>query len=131
MKSKIYLFILAGLLMSCNESSTKNNISKVTTTKTYDFDNKTEFNEYSKLNLDKTHPNLLNPKISEKDYQKVKKSWVELHQRIGKYLAKNNFTWEIDNPHISILHKFYFDPNGKIKTYFFRVINSNVTNKKG
>ncbi len=148
MKFNIYLLVLIAFLISCKGKTEKKNNSiestvetfdqeyKIESTKiesiieTFDYENKEELNKYSELNLDATHPNLLNPKISEKDYDMVMKSWTDLHQNIGKYLDKNDFEWEIDEPEISVFHKFYFEPNGKIKSYFYRVWNKNVTSNK-
>ena len=96
----------------------------------YNFDNKTELSEFSKLKLDKTHPNLLNPKISASDYKAVKTSWIDLHQRIGKYLSDKEFNWEVKDSTITILQKIYFSPNGEVENYFFKVQNKNVAKEK-
>ncbi|OBX25369.1 hypothetical protein LX77_01457 [Gelidibacter algens] len=96
----------------------------------FNYDNPKELSEYNALNLDATHPNLLNPQISSSDYDSVIKSWTELHQRIGAYLSENGFNWEVEDKTISIVHKIYFKSNGEIENYFFKVLNENVTKEK-
>jgi len=94
----------------------------------FDFDDKTEFSKYEQLNLDKDHPNLLNPEISKAEINKVVESWTELHQNIGKYLQKNDFEWQVEDPEIMIVHKFYFDPDGRIHSYFYKILNEGISN---
>ena len=96
----------------------------------FNFQDKEEFSVYTSLNLDESYPNLLDPQISKSDHNTVIESWSDLHQRIGTFLSDNEFTWGVEDKSISILQKIYFDPNGKIKYYFFRVFNENVTNEK-
>jgi hypothetical protein len=96
----------------------------------YNFDNQQELSAYNKLNLDATHPNLLNPNMSNSDYDMVMKSWTDLHQRIGAYLSENKFNWEVKDKSISIVHKIYFKSNGEIENYFFNILNENVTKEK-
>ncbi|MEM6685162.1 MAG: hypothetical protein AAF617_05140, partial [Bacteroidota bacterium] len=96
----------------------------------YNFDNKQELADFRKLDLDQSHPNLLNPKISASDHTSVRESWTELHQKIGNYLSENNFTWEVEDPSISIVQKIYFEPNGQIKHFFFNILNQNISHEK-
>lgn len=80
--------------------------------------------------LDETHPNMLEPRNSKDENDKVAVSWSTLHQNIGNFLAKNNFSWEVEDPSISIMQKIYFDPNGNFKQYFFKIKNPSVTEEK-
>ena len=125
-----FLFLSCLLFLSCGEKKAEKENKEQDQILVYDFDNKAEKDQFDKLILDKTHPNLLNPQISETDLDQIRVSWTELHQDIGKYLDENNFSWEIDDRELNILHKFYFTPNGKIKFYFFRVANSRVSDAK-
>lgn len=97
---------------------------------TFNFDNKKELSKYRELELDRTHPNLLNPEISKTEYKLVRESWTDLHQRIGTYLSERDFNWEIGDPSVDIVHKIYFNPNGEIENYFFNVLNENVSQQK-
>lgn len=137
MKFKVFFkmflisIILTGLF-ACN-GKIKNNVQNAEEPKSigvYNYDNKQELKEFNQLNLDDTHPNLLNPQVSKSDYNTVVKSWTELHQKIGTYLSENKFNWEIEDSTISIVQKIYFEPNGQIKNYFFNVLNENVTQEK-
>lgn len=128
----ITLFCLIFGITGCREKA-KTNPETVENPKTivvFNFDDKEELAEYMSLNLDETHPNLLNPQISKSDYRSVIESWTGLHQRIGTFLAENNFTWGTRDDTIRIVQKIYFEPNGRIKTYFFNVANKNVTKEK-
>lgn len=127
----IYLVIFTGIL-SCKENPTRNidNTKSEEKVGVFNFDNKNELSAYNSMNLDDTHPNLLNPKISDSDFNSVKESWVDLHKRIGKHLTANNFEWGIKDETVTILQKIYFNRNGEIENYFFRVLNQNVTLEK-
>ncbi|MCG9970965.1 hypothetical protein [Christiangramia crocea] len=103
---------------------------KENTVSVYNIDNTKDRAEYARLDLDSTHPNLLNPQISQSDYNEVIKSWTDLHQRIGKYLADNEFKWEVEDSTITIVQKIYFKPDGEIKNYFFKIQNDEVTREK-
>jgi hypothetical protein len=72
----------------------------------------------------------LNPKISKSNYNAVVTSWTDLHQNIGVYLADKDFNWNTNDSIISIVHKFYFKPNGEIKNYFYTILNASITDEK-
>ncbi|MBI6118595.1 hypothetical protein [Salegentibacter maritimus] len=130
-KTFIILFLFTGVL-SCKEHAQQKvkDITEFEGVNTFNFDDKQELLEYRELALDKTHPNLLNPEISKSEYKKVRKSWVDLHQRVGAYLSENNFEWEVDDSTIAIVHKLYFNSNGEIENYFFNILNENVSEIK-
>jgi hypothetical protein len=128
------LFILALItgFNSCKEN-TKNQTATLDNPKpikVFNYHNKQELTEYDSLNLDETHPNLLNPQISASDYHVVMNSWTDLHQRIGNYLSDNDFNWDVQDSTITIVHKIYFNPNGDITNYFFNVLDTTVTKEK-
>ncbi len=129
---RLSLLITLVSLNSCkiNTESKSETTEEIAQVKVYDFNNKQELAEYEALNLDKSHPNLLNPQISKADYDTVIASWTNLHQEIGTYLSENDFSWEVEDSTISIVQKIYFKPNGHIKHYFFRVLNENVPGEK-
>ncbi|MBZ9728588.1 hypothetical protein LB467_02720 [Salegentibacter sp. JZCK2] len=134
-KTVLKVFIIISLMIGitgCREETqakveTLDNKKEIAT---FNFDNKRELSEYKKLELDKTHPNLLNPAISKSEYKLVVQSWTELHQKIGDYLSEHDFNWEIEDTAVSIVHKIYFKPNGEIENYFFNVLNENVSKQK-
>lgn len=134
-KSFCYLAIVLPMIvfMNCNEKvKSKASIEKTNETiEVYNFDNELELKEYQGLKLDETHPNLLNPEISACDLQEVIQSWTDLHHKIGNFISDKGFNWEVEDESIKVVHKFYFESNGQIKYYFFRVLNKSVAaNKK-
>ncbi len=130
-KGLFILIVLIGV-SSCKQHPKKKteNDEKTKTIGVFNSANEQELTEYIKLNLDESHPNLLNPQISKTDYNTVIESWTDLHQRIGNYLVENKFTWETKDEAISIVQKIYFDHNGEIENYFFNILNPNVTKEK-
>jgi len=85
--------------------------------------------ELIEMELDKKHPNLLNPSISKKNYDSVLGSWTELHKELNDFLNKNNFEWDVNEEKIKIFNKIYFDKSGKVKVYAFRILNRNAAKK--
>ena len=122
MKFQYLMSLIVICIISSEAKSQKLNAIEV-----YDVANEPDRAKFIAMELDKNHPNLLNPEISKTEINKVVESWTEMHQDIGKYLKTNGFEWKVDDPEIMILHKFYFQPDGKIKTYFFRIFNEEVS----
>lgn len=126
------LILLILVIYDCKESkdieteqvNNKRNVS------VFNFENKDQLLEYNKLNLDDSHPNLLNPKISKSKYEAVMKSWTDLHQRIGKYLSNNGFAWDVEDNSVTIVQKIYFNSKGEINYYFFNILNEKVTQER-
>lgn len=96
----------------------------------YNFNEKEKWSHFIELNLDETHPNLLDPRNSKSDNALVMRSWRDLHKRIVKYLRDHNFSWDIEENTIKIFQKIYFSPDGKIENYAFKVITPNVPVEK-
>ena len=128
----LFIILIITVIYSCNEK-TENKTEIVETERkigVFNFDNKQELTKYNRMNLDDTHPNLLNPQISKSDYNVVMESWTDLHQRIGTYLYENGFNWDVEDSSIEMVQKIYFNKNGEIENYFFNVLNENVTEEK-
>lgn len=89
-----------------------------------------DLTHYVQLNLDETHPNLLDPKVARDDHENVISSWSELHQNIGRYLEKNDFSWEVEDESITLFQKIYFNPKGEITYYFFNIQNPSISLEK-
>ena len=133
LKATFFILIIFGMIgcQDKNEGSPeKIQNSEANKIKVFNFGNEQELAAYNKLNLDKNHPNLLNPQISKREYNKVLNSCTNLHQRIGKYLSKNKFDWGVKENSITLVQKIYFNSEGKIENYFFKVLDENVTEGK-
>ncbi len=85
---------------------------------------------YKRLNLDDTHPNLLDPSIAKEDHQKFIASWTDLHKSIGDYLEQENFSWGNESKSVSIWQKIYFNPNGKVTHYFYNINDPKISLEK-
>lgn len=134
-KSTLNVFMIAFIVfgtVSCGKKE-ENIVSKVVQTdriSTYNFDDKKQLFEFKGLKLDEDHPNLLNPQISKTNISLVKEAWIDLHQKIGESMDEKDFQWQVADSSITIVHKFYFNPEGKIEHYFFNVLNENVSMEK-
>jgi hypothetical protein len=128
-RTLIILTVITGIY-SCAEKEKKEATEKEQAVVVINFDDKQKLSEFLSLNLDDTHPNMLDPENSKADHSAVMSSWADLHQRIGKHLAEHNFTWGTEDSSITILQKIYFKPNGEIETYFFNVLDKGVPTEK-
>ncbi|SCY43211.1 hypothetical protein SAMN05192588_2856 [Nonlabens sp. Hel1_33_55] len=126
------LFLTFLGIIGCNDLKNKKpvKVSERHKISVFNFDDKQQLQKYNKLKLDDDHPNLLNPQISQSDFNSVKKSWIDLHQAIGMYMDKKGFEWEVQDSSITVVHKFYFTSDGQVENYFFNVINESVTSEK-
>jgi hypothetical protein len=94
-------------------------------------DNKLAFTEFGKLNLDSIYTNLLDPKnVSETEYKVVMDPWSEFHKKVYTFIKAENFKWEVPDSTISIVNKIYFDKNGTIDYYAFKILNPSIPSEK-
>ncbi|MCF6352855.1 MAG: hypothetical protein L3J06_07580 [Cyclobacteriaceae bacterium] len=127
----IVISCLITALVSCGNSSTGFSQGNKTNPKVINFDNKTDFNDYRKLNLDSLYPNLLDPGNStQEQHKKVIQSWSEFHQQVSKFMKDENFTWDSPDSTISIVNKIYFNKNGTIDYFVFRILNPSIPDSK-
>lgn len=119
---KIGLFLIGVLLLaSCGKKEAK----------VVNIQNVAAFTAFKKLNLDETHRNLLNSKhTTPETYKEVLASWKSFHQQIGKLMETHDFSWGSSDETIALVNKVYFEKNGKVKYYAFRVLNKTVTQEK-
>lgn len=115
-------FVFEGCINNSSAEQDVNNPIEI-----FNFDDKEALSKYGSLRLDSTHSNLLNPQIAVEDFKEVRNVWIKLHQDLNKYLSNNAFDWNSSDSSISILHKIYFQKDGKVKYHFFRVFNANVS----
>ncbi|PPK87886.1 hypothetical protein CLV84_0841 [Neolewinella xylanilytica] len=120
------------ILVSCNSTGTRSDVNTDlnTNVRTFNADNEVDLAEYERLNLDDTHPNMLNPEQAKSNFDAVVKSWKNLHVEVNTYLNENNFRWEVQDSNIAVVDKIYFDRDGNIKAYFFKVLNPQVSYEK-
>lgn len=96
----------------------------------YSASNPQELAQFTRLNLDESHPDLLDPSVARDDQENVKSSWIDLHKKMGAYLQENGFTWGEEIQNISIYHRIYFSANGKVTNYLFNIKDPKVTEEK-
>ncbi|SED37387.1 hypothetical protein SAMN04487765_0026 [Tenacibaculum sp. MAR_2010_89] len=123
MRSKVIIVLFfMFLVFGCNTKKDK----KDTEVLVFNLKDQTEKEKinFLKLKLDESHQNLLNPSISKDSIGKVYKSWSELHNNLYKFLVKNNFNWGVKKKNIKLFNKIYFNKDGGIKVYAFRIYDS-------
>jgi len=131
MKNVVIIYVVIGIISCGNNSTPVFAQVNEAEPKIINFDNKTEFKEYRKLNLDSLYPNLLDPsKSSEKEFKEVVKSWSELHQKVSSFMKDEDFVWSVEDSTISIVNKIYFNKNGTIDYFFFRILNPSIPDSK-
>ena len=127
----LFSLILVIGLLSCKEKQKHDEQVVSDRTKVVSFDNKMAFKEFKKLNLDSLYSNLLDPrKVTKEERQVVIKSWSKFHEKISEYTKKENFKWEVLDSTVKISNKIYFDKNGNVQYYYFKILNPNVTSEK-
>lgn len=137
MYSKLFiaLFFLILSFTSCKEKgeekAKKPEIALVSEPTVIDIDNPASVKNMQRKDFDSLYLNLLDPEnVSEEEYEEVVKSWSKLHNKISKYMKSENFHWNVSDSAIKVSNRIYFDEDGTIDYYFFRVINPDVTSEK-
>lgn len=116
------LVILLICFISCKQEQ-KNKV-------VYNLDDKEQSDKVKLLKLDDQYANLLNPQVSNDEFKTVYSSWGDFHKEIGKYINQENFNWEVADSTITLVNKIYFDKEGKVEHFLFKVRNENVSNAK-
>lgn len=116
----LVLIVFIGLLLSCEQIKDNNEVFVVN----LKGQTSSEKEKFLNLNLDVSHPNLLSPLVSKDSLQVVYNSWVKLHTDLNAFLKQNKFDWGVDKQNIKLFNKIYFNKNGHIKTYAFRIYDS-------
>lgn len=120
---KIILLYCLFLIVSCNNEQRKNVV--------VNSENKERYPAIEKMKLDEHYNNLLSPEFSSKEeYTEVAKTWNDFHQQIGKIVKAHNFDWGVKDSTITVLNRIYFNKNGAVDYYTFRVSNKNVSEAK-
>ena len=132
---KIFLPLLLLFSLSISSQTKTENIEPIIEVSAYknfevfDASIPSDVKTYQKLRLDDKCPNLLDPTIAKDEIKEIGKAWMDLNQKIGNFLAKNNFHWESDASAIKVWHKFYFHKDGTLNKYFFNFI-TNISQEK-
>jgi len=129
-KNSIWILIVIGLI-SCKQKSTEKETEVIKEPKIVSGNNEMAYNEIKKMNLDSTYTNLLDPRnVSESEYKIVAESWSEFHKKVSKFIKEENFKWEVPDSTITIFNRIYFDKNGTIDYYTFKIKNPSVSAEK-
>lgn len=128
LSNSILILLIIGFI-SCKQTSKETVI--IIEPKVVSGNDKTAYNALKIMNLDSTYTNLLDPKnVTEDEYQIVSKSWSEFHKELSQFIKNENFKWEVPDSTITIMNRIYFDKNGTIDYYTFKIKNSSVTDEK-
>jgi hypothetical protein len=130
LKSAFWILLIIGIV-SCKQKPTEKATESIIETKVVNADDKIAFTEYRELNLDSSYTNLLDPRnVTESEYKDVKASWSEFHKKVSKFIKEENFKWEVPDSTISIVNRIYFDKNGTIDYYAFKILNPSIPAEK-
>ena len=121
MKNKLLILLVLLIYVGCSQNEKRNDYKILVF-------NLIEKNErikadFLKMNLDANHPNLLSPNISKNDLAMVYKSWTKLHSELNDFLNEKGFSWGVSSEKIKLFNKIYFNKNGKVKVYAFRIFD--------
>jgi len=120
------LIYFLSVSIGCKTETEQANIAEMDGRKVFSANNSDELSAYGELKLDSIYPNLLDPTVSGDSITSVMNSWMLLHQAISTQLDRNSFSWQSQDSIIEILHKIYFNEDGQIDYYLFRVFNESV-----
>ncbi|MDB4158058.1 hypothetical protein N9609_01060 [bacterium] len=130
LKNTFWILLIIGLV-SCKQKSTEKKNELVKEIKVVNANDKIAFAEFRELNLDSTYTNLLDPRnVTESEYKIVTESWSEFHKKVSKFIKEENFKWEVPDSTISIVNRIYFDKNGTIDYYGFKILNPSISAEK-
>lgn len=126
----LWILLIFGFI-SCKQKSSVKETELIKQPKVVNFDNELAFTEFRALNLDSSYTNLLDPRnVTESEYKAVKASWSEFHKQVSKFIKEENFNWEVPDSTISIVNRIYFDKNGTIDYYAFKILNPSIPAEK-
>lgn len=129
---KIMFFtLMISTIASCKEKNPQKEIIDIQKPLVVNGDDDVAIRQLQNRNLDSVYMNLLNPKnVSDSEYNAVSDSWIEFHKQVSQFIDKENFKWEVPDSTITIMNRIYFDKNGTIDYYAFKVMNPSVSLNK-
>ena len=99
--------------------------------KIVNIDNTQSFVSFATLKLDDEYVDLLDSRnSSEEEFRKVYSSWADFHQQVAGFVKEKDFKWEVEDSIISVISKIYFNKEGKVEYYGFKILNSSVSDEK-
>ncbi len=129
-KSSLWILVIIGLI-SCKQKSTEKETDSIKEPKVVSAHNKIALKEIRELYLDSTYTNLLDPRnVTESEYKDVTKSWTEFHKKVLKFIEEEDFKWDVPDSMITIANRIYFDKNGTIDYYTFKIRNPSISAEK-
>lgn len=129
-KNSIWILLIIGLI-SCKQNSTEKENKVIKEPKVVSGNNEIAYNEWKEMNLDSSYTNLLDPRnVTEAELKIVAKSWSEFHKNVSQFIKEENFKWEVPDSTITIQNRIYFDKNGTIDYYLFKIKNPSISAEK-
>lgn len=128
MKTKItfLLLFIFGLFVCNGQESTYSN--KENQPQVINRDNLDAVKKFREMDLDSFYDDLLNPNnVSEAERKEVVKSWSDFHKKIIAYLKESNFDWNSDEESIRINNRIYFEKDGSVNYYVYKIENSTIS----
>jgi len=127
LSNRIIILLIIGFI-SCKQTPKEIDIKGP---KVVSGNNKTAYNVLKKMNLDSTYTNLLDPRnVTADEYKLVAASWAKFHKNLSHFIKEEKFKWEVSDSTITIMNRIYFDKNGTIDYYTFKIKNPSVTDEK-
>ncbi|MFN1834665.1 hypothetical protein AB2B38_005330 [Balneola sp. MJW-20] len=123
------LLTLIGLILLSFPCVAQNQVPEIDH-KVTSYSDAESWEDYKKADLDQYYPDLMSPENRKENFEEVYRSWGEFHQKVYSILKKEGFTWGSDDPQIYVLNKIYFNPEGEVQHYFFRILNDSVSMEK-
>jgi hypothetical protein len=127
---KTLYILLTTLLLSVSPDLFAQNDPSLLRTKVVSFSDKAALSEYVEAELDTKYPNLMSPENQKNNSEEIMSAWKEIHQQVYGLTVASGFDWGVPDENIQLLHKIYFDKEGKVEYYFFRVFNDDVSEEK-
>lgn len=124
---KTFLILLIFGFQICNGQE-NNYLNEENLPQIINRDNTNAVKEFRKLDLDSFYDNLLDPNnVSENERQEVIESWSNFHKKIVAYLKESQFNWNSDDKSIRINKRIYFEKDGSVNYYVFKIENLKIS----
>jgi len=119
----ILILIFIPIIISCQQKQKDPFVVHVKDKKAYA--------EIKKKNLDSIYTALLDPdNTRDTEYEQVITAWSTFHKKLSSYIKEADFKWEVPDSVITIYNKIYFDKDGKVEYYLFKIGNPSISEKK-
>jgi len=89
------------------------------------------YGNFKRKNIKKAYGNILDSQNhTQKEYDSLVSKWTVFLKKISVFMKERNFKWDVPDSVIKVRNQIYFDKDGKVDYYTFKILTPGVSPQK-